>query len=156
MKKLLLLLFICVLTSCLPPCGPTGLYIKVVPEFNGEFVDTVDVQFEQIDNTKTTTISPDIKNKQFRYEKELNCYYGIAYVEYNVKDTDVLFLNWAPIQSILDNYTIKITDPNGIYKEYNTPILRELIENSEYKDRKLSCYDENGKIVPEMVFSITF
>lgn len=65
------------------------------------------------------------------------------------------YIEWDKLKSILDNYTIKITDPNGIYKEYNTPILRELIENSEYKDRKLSCYDENGKIVPEMVFSIT-
>lgn len=156
MKKLILILFICVLTSCIYPCGPVGLYIQIVPEYQGEFVNTVDVRFENTNyNSKTTPISSVIKDEKFTYEKDLNCYYGVAYVEYNVKNTNVRLLDWSSIQSILNNYTLKISDINGIYEDYNTSTLRELIENSEYKNRKLSGYDENGKVLPpELTFKI--
>lgn len=73
----------------------------------------------------------------------------------NDADLNTRYLDWQPIQNILDNYVIKITDPNGIYKDYTTPTLREMIEKSEYKDRTLSLKDENGNPrTPEMVFTV--
>lgn len=157
MKKIILILFLPFLLSCINPCGPVGLYIQVVPEFQDTLIDNVDVSFENIRfNSKTTPIPPIIKNERFTYEKELNCYYGIAYVEYNIKNTDIRLLDWSSIQSILDSYVIKISDPNEIYKDYSTSTLRELIQNSEYRDRKLVVdYDDNGKATPnELSFKI--
>ena len=157
MKKLILILSLPLLVSCINPCGPVGLYIQVVPEFQNSLVDSVDVSFENVRfNSKTTPIPPIIKNERFTYEQELNCYYGIAYVEYNIVNTDVRLLDWSSIQSILDSYVIKISDPNGLYKDYRTSTLRELIENSGYSDRKLVVgYDDNGKVIPnELTFKI--
>lgn len=155
MKRFVLIPFLCMLISCIVPCGPVGLYIQVVPEFEEEFVDTVDVSFENIKiATKTTPIPPIIKKDKFTYEKELNCYYGVAYEEYNCKNTNIRILDWSSIQGIIDNYVIKISDPSDEYEEYKTPTLKELIE-SNYKDRKLLDYDGKGNVLsPELTFKI--
>ena len=78
---------------------------------------------------------------------------------YNCPISDVPFesryLDWDKLQPILDNYIIKISDPNGIYEDYTISSIRSLIENSEYKNRKLSIYDDEGNVLPEaLTFTI--
>lgn len=78
---------------------------------------------------------------------------------YNCPISDVplesRYLDWDKLQPILDNYAIEIYDAKGIYKDYKISSIRSLIENSEYKNRKLSIYDDEGNVLPEaLTFTI--
>lgn len=63
------------------------------------------------------------------------------------------YLDWDRIQDILNNYSIRVVDKSGVYKEYTINSLRELIQNSEYRDKKVLDYDDNGAYSP-LTFTI--
>ena len=50
---------------------------------------------------------------------------------YSLNNRNIRYLDWNVIQPLLDGYRIKITDPNGIYEDYYSPTIRELIESNE-------------------------
>ena len=59
--------------------------------------------------------------------------------------SNTTYLQWDRLKIILDSQ-IKVSDPNDKYKEYTTTI-KSLIENSEYKDRKVDdLCNENGDL----------
>ena len=64
------------------------------------------------------------------------------------------YLEWNKIQNILDNYSIKVVDKSGVYKEYTINSLRELIQNSEYRDKKVLDYDDKNGAYSPLTFTI--
>lgn len=118
------------------------LDIKFVPKLEGSNTS--------IKNFYPTYNYPDGNKTIDTYDIEL----------YNCPMDDVPFqktyLEWDKLDDILDNYVIKISDPNEMYNGQTTPTLREMIQESKYKDWKLSGYDENGHVLPDgLVFNIT-
>ena len=135
-----------------------GVLIELnVQNEEGEKIDNLDIKF--IPNSEGKNISIDFY-PTYSYtdgNKIIDTYNAELF---NCPMADVplqkTYLTWDKLDDILDNYVIKISDPvNKTYEDYNTSTLRELIENSEYKNRKLSGYDENGKVLPpELTFKI--
>lgn len=119
-----------------------------------------------IDNLELKLLSKSLKaNENSSFYPTYKYIDGVKMIDsycatlYNCPISDVplesRYLDWDKLQPILDNYIIKISDPNGIYKDYTISSIRSLIENSVYKDRKLYGYDDEGNALPEaLTFSI--
>lgn len=157
MKKRLLtilLLSFILLSSfrCTTSVWSFAIAFQVVDE-NDKIVDGLNVQIvpDLYNNSSLVTFKKNYNNAAGK--KEFSYYSSELFMcLMSQVSLDDRYLDCKEIQEILDNYSILISDPQNIYKDYTISTLRELIENSEYKDRKLSIYGDDGEIYSNTLF----
>ena len=148
MKKIsiYLLCFLCFMfNSCIH--NPYGLDFFVSPiDNNDKVIENLRVEFYKVDNEKEDVIFKNylrfsyVMNLYRVYNNDCDFSYHNEFLYFDRIDLskkNIRYLDWDVIQSLLDGYKIKITDPNGVYEDYYTPTIRELLENNEEYSQKI-------------------
>ena len=112
---------------------------------DGHNIEGLDVNFDPKLYKNGSEVVFEARYNNSTGNKKIKDYMAIPEIySLNEISADDRYLDCVPIQYTMNTYRVVVTDPSGVYKEYKSPSLQELLENSDDKDRKLSMVDENG------------